>query len=120
MELGNAWHLPAPCPPSGQSVVPKSPAGTGAHRAEQLENPSFSIGMAASRWAQSTGEQHKTTGVFWEGEGPWWPTRWPGSRTPWHSWDGSLGAVDPLPSQAGSAVPLTAFAHTGIFLRSSN
>lgn len=45
-EVGNAWHLTAPCPvscpPLSQSVVPKSPAGT--HRPGRLENPFFAIG----------------------------------------------------------------------------
>lgn len=106
-ELGDAWHLPAPCPPSGQSVVPKSPVTLrhGTHRPGRLENPSFAIGTAARmaegghRARVSSTQPHRCFGKVKGCGGP-------AAGHPGTAGTAAWELMDPLPSQAGSAVPL--------------
>lgn len=115
IELGNAWYFYTSCPPSGQCVVPKSPAEQGSWKIPPLpqgwQQGWLSVGTAAAH--NHRGVLGRSPGVAWQ-----WDTLAVGH--PGTAGTGALELVDALPSQAGSAVPLSAFAHTGIFLRSSN
>lgn len=108
------WHLPATRPPLGQSVVPKSPV-TGAHRPGRMENPSFAM-AAAEGGHRARVSSTKPLRYFGKVKGH----AGLAAGHPGTAGTGAWALVDALPSQAGTAAPLPAFAHTGIFLRSSN
>ena len=143
-----ARHPSAPRLRSASPADPKPPAPTrtGTHRPGSPENTLLRRGVSGSddpRAGAGLGpapqhppgvqppQEHPASLVFRTDAGSRRPTPRPGSGTPRHSCDGSAhgraapcpgmaGKRQPLPSQAGTAAPVTAFAYAGIFLRSSN
>lgn len=83
IELGNAWYFYTSCPPSGQCVVPKSPAEQGGWKIPPLpqgwQQGWLSVGTAAAH--NHRGVLGRSPGVAWQWDtlaqlgqepGSWW------------------------------------------------